>query len=108
MELRDEFTRGLVLNFPAHILGHQQDADGSKQVDETGDLANAGIIVFEDFQKDGRAGHGEGCEDAAEIEADTSPGGTHTRDKQFRQEQRQPAEINAAEKAQYTEPKKEA
>src|SRR5262249_34707532 len=45
--------------------------------------------------------------DAAEVEADAGPGGANAGGEQFGQEQRQPAEIDAAEEAEGGDPEEE-
>ena len=53
MELRE--PAGLILDFPAHALGHEQDADGAEQVNQAGDAPDGLKIIFK--MRDQRRGH---------------------------------------------------
>ena len=63
------------------------------------ELADKGVVVVELRDKHGGGKDGYGGNDAAKVEANTGTGGAHAGDEQLGQEQRQPAEINAAEEA---------
>ena len=65
MELRDESSRLLILDFAFHPLWHQQDAYGSQQVDKAGNSTNGTEVIVEINDQHLNNERGEGSDSGA-------------------------------------------
>src|SRR5262249_46365824 len=96
-----------ILQLPLAGVRGQPDGRHADGVDQAGDLADAGVIPLVIGDQGGGGEDGDGRQVAAEVEADAGAGGADAGGEELGQEQRQPAEVDAAEEAQPGDPEEE-